>query len=68
MGEHALHQRVPGGEEVQCLVEDGLLAIEGPEEARSARYAGQAVDDGLAAEGDRKAAPAAGARQDVVRM
>ena len=53
MGEQALDERVTGGEVVEPLVVDGRLAVEGPEEARAARDAGEAVDEGRVPELDR---------------
>ena len=66
MGEDPLDERVAGREEIEPLVRDGLLAVEGPEEAGVARHARQAVDERAGAELDR--VRAAGVRLDVQRQ
>src|SRR5687768_12072585 len=50
MREQPLHERVPGREEVDGLVLDRLLAIEGADHRRSCRHTREAVDDRLVSE------------------
>ena len=54
VGKDPLDERMPGGEEVEGLVLDGLLAIERADVARPAGNARQAVDQRLVAELDRE--------------
>src|SRR5690242_8903125 len=59
MCEHTLHEGMSGSEEVQQLVFDSPLAIEGADECGAARDTGEAIDQRLMTKLERVCASAA---------